>query len=78
MYVPDVILERKERKRPLLWKTINTCGHKHIHTHTRTHTHTHTHTDMDINTQTYRSITIKAVGIKYKDATNLQIPLSLK
>ena len=72
MYVPDVILERKERKRPLLWKTINTCGHKHKHTHT------HTHTDMDINTHTYRSITIKAVGIKYKDATNLQIPLSLK
>ena len=74
MYVPDVILQRKESKRPLLWKAINTCGHKHKHTHT----HTHTHTDMHINTHTYRSITIKAVGTKYKDATNLQISLSSK
>ena len=83
-YVPDVILDRKS---PLLWKDINACGQKHKHTQTHTHrnthkhthhactnthTHTHTHTEMHINTHTHRSIIIKAVGIKYKDASNLQ------
>ena len=58
-YVPDVILDRKS---PLLWKDINACGQKHKHTHIEIHINTHTH----------RSIIIKAVGIKYKDASNLQ------
>ena len=69
VHVFDVILDRKS---PLLSKDIKACGH------TYKHTHTETHTDMHIHTHTHRSITIKAVGIKYKDATNLQTLFSLK
>ena len=55
-------------------------GYKRLqtHTHTQTYTERHTHTDMHIHTHTHRSIRIKAVGIKYKDATNLQTLFSLK
>ena len=55
-------------------------GYKRLqtHTHTQTHTQRHKHTDLHIHTHTHRSIRIKAVGIKYKDATNLQTLFSLK
>ena len=61
-------------------KSFTVEGYKSLWTRTQTHTHTHrdTHTDMHIHTHTHRSITIKAVEIKYKDATNLQTLFSLK
>ena len=65
VHVFDIILDRKG---PLLWKDIKACGH----------THTQTNTDMHIHTHAHRSITEKSVGIKYKDATNLQTLFSLK
>ena len=65
VHVFDIILDRKG---PLLWKDIKACGH----------THTQTNTDMHIHTHTHRSITEESVGIKYKDATNLQTLFSLK
>ena len=71
VHVSDVTLDRKS---PLLWKDINACRH----THKQTHTERHTHTDMHIYTHTHRSIRIKAVEIKYKDATNLQTLFSVK
>ena len=61
-YVPDVILDRKSF---LLWKGILACRHTH------TNTHRDTHTDMYIHTHTKEV----SVGIKYKDASNLQTPL---
>ena len=66
-YVPGVILDRKSF---LLWKDINACRHTHTHKHTQRNIHRHVHTYAH-----KRSITIKAVGIKYKDASNLQTPL---
>ena len=70
VHVSDVTLDRKS---PLLWNDITLAD-----THTKKHTERHTHTDMDIYTHTHRSIRIKAVEIKYKDATNLQTLFSLK
>ena len=43
-----------------------------------TNTQSDTHTEIHIGTHTHRTITIKAVGIKYKYATNLQTLFSLK
>ena len=59
-------------------KSFTVEGYKSLRTLTQTQRERDTHTDMHIHTHTHRSITIKAVEIKYKDATNLQTLFTLK